>query len=107
MEAGDPGTRRSGVHPGFASLPPVRVSLASLGTRGREKRGAEAMESGPAIFAGIVFALFGGGLMVWIATRLRQRRPVAHGVNPIASAAFASVAALLALTLGAWCFTRL
>ncbi|CAL9498541.1 MULTISPECIES: hypothetical protein [unclassified Streptomyces] len=64
------------------------------------------MESGPAIFAGLVFALFGGGLLVWIGVRTRQRQPVAHGVSPVASAALASVAAVLALVVGAWCFTR-
>ncbi|MFJ4470170.1 hypothetical protein ACIP2X_22230 [Streptomyces sp. NPDC089424] len=65
------------------------------------------MESGPAIFAGLVFALFGGGLLVWTATRVRRREPVAHGVNPVASATLATVAAVIALTLGAWCFTQL
>ncbi|MEV6961396.1 hypothetical protein AB0M97_19780 [Streptomyces sp. NPDC051207] len=64
------------------------------------------MESGPAIFSGLVFALFGGGLAVWTGTRLRQRRPVADGVSPVASAAVAGVAALLALAVGTWCFTR-
>ncbi|MEU3255565.1 hypothetical protein [Streptomyces sp. NPDC006997] len=65
------------------------------------------MESGPAIFAGMVFALFGGGLLVWTAARARHREPVAHGVSPIASAAVASVAGVIALAVGAWCFTRL
>ncbi|MDN0198083.1 hypothetical protein [Streptomyces sp. S.PNR 29] len=64
------------------------------------------MESGPAIFAGVVFALFGGGLLAWIVTSARHRRPVAQGVNPVASATLASIAALAALVLGAWCFTR-
>ncbi|MBG0853492.1 hypothetical protein I2W78_16970 [Streptomyces spinoverrucosus] len=64
------------------------------------------MESGPAIFAGVVFALFGGGLLVWTATRVRRREPVALGVNPVASATLASIAAVIALTLGAWCFTQ-
>ncbi|MEV5339499.1 hypothetical protein AB0K93_13565 [Streptomyces sp. NPDC052676] len=63
------------------------------------------MESGPAIFAGLVFALFGGGLLVWTGVRTRQRRPVAHGVSPVASAALASAVAVLALAVGAWCFT--
>lgn len=63
------------------------------------------MESGPAIFVGVVFALFGGGLLVWTATRVRHRAPVAHGVNPVASAVLASVAALVALEVGAWCLT--
>jgi hypothetical protein len=65
------------------------------------------MESGPAIFAGMVFALFGGGLLVWTAARARHREPVAHGVSPVASATVATLAALITLTLAAWCFTRL
>ncbi|MFJ8507536.1 hypothetical protein [Streptomyces avermitilis] len=64
------------------------------------------MESGPAIFAGTVFALFGGGLLIWTLSRVRHRAPVAHGVNPVASATLASLAAVAALLLGAWCFTR-
>ncbi|MGW0812298.1 hypothetical protein ACWD00_03395 [Streptomyces viridiviolaceus] len=64
------------------------------------------MESGPAIFAGMVFALFGGGLLVWTASRVRHGRPVAEGVNPVASATVATVAAVVSLTLGAWCLTR-
>jgi hypothetical protein len=64
------------------------------------------MESGPAIFAGVVFALFGGGLLVWTAARVRHRAPVAQGVSPVASAALAGVAALVALGVGAWCLTR-
>ncbi|KOU68000.1 hypothetical protein ADK57_15665 [Streptomyces sp. MMG1533] len=64
------------------------------------------MERGPAIFSGVVFALFGGGLLVWTAARVRHREPVAHGVSPVASATVASLVALIALTLGAWCFTR-
>ncbi|MFJ7075733.1 hypothetical protein [Streptomyces sp. NPDC098781] len=65
------------------------------------------MERGPAIFAGIVFALFGAGLLVWTAVRVRQRQPVAHGVNPVASATFAGLVSVIALILGTWCFTRL
>jgi hypothetical protein len=65
------------------------------------------MESGPAIFAGAVFVLFGGALLAWTAVRLRQRRPVAHGVNPVASATLAGGAAVTALALGVWCLTRL
>ncbi|MDT9699488.1 hypothetical protein [Streptomyces sp. P17] len=65
------------------------------------------MESGPAIFAGLVFALFGAGLLAWTAGRVRHREPVAHGVNPVASATLASFAAVIALALAAWCFTRL
>ncbi|NUO43876.1 MAG: hypothetical protein HOV73_20880 [Streptomyces sp.] len=65
------------------------------------------MESGPAIFAGTVFALFGAGLLTWTAVRLRHGEPVAHGVSPVASAAIASCASVIALVVGAWCFTRL
>ena len=64
------------------------------------------MESGPAIFAGLVFALFGGGLLVWTATRVRHGRPVALGVRPVASATVASAVAVAALAAGAWCLTR-
>ncbi|MCT9081074.1 hypothetical protein [Streptomyces fulvoviolaceus] len=64
------------------------------------------MESGPAIFAGVVFALFGGGLLMWTVARVRHREPVALGVSPVASATVATLAALIALALGTWCFTR-
>ncbi|MFC9629483.1 hypothetical protein ACFTY8_09350 [Streptomyces mirabilis] len=64
------------------------------------------MESGPAIFVGAVFALFGGGLLVWTAVRVRQGEPVAVGVNRVASATLAGVAGASALALGMWCFTR-
>ncbi|GHF76202.1 hypothetical protein [Streptomyces griseosporeus] len=65
------------------------------------------MESGPAIFTGLVFGLFGAGLLAWTGARLRRREPVAHGVNPIASATLAALVSVAALTLGAWCLTRL
>ncbi|WP_329554315.1 hypothetical protein [Streptomyces sp. NBC_00696] len=62
------------------------------------------MESGPAIFAGLVFALFGGALLLWTVVRVRHREPVAQGVNPVASTTLASLAAVAALLLGTWCF---
>jgi hypothetical protein len=65
------------------------------------------MESGPAVFAGSVFALFGCGLLVWTAARLRHRAPVAEGVSPAGSAMIASFAGTAALLLAVWCFTRL
>ncbi|MEU5956709.1 MULTISPECIES: hypothetical protein [Streptomyces] len=65
------------------------------------------MESGPAIFAGSVFALFGAGLLLWTGARVAHRSPVAHGVNPVASATLAALAGSGALVLGVWCFTRL
>ncbi|MFF4588031.1 hypothetical protein [Streptomyces sp. NPDC001388] len=65
------------------------------------------MESGPAIFAGMVFALFGGVLLAWTAVRVRHREPVAQGVDPLASATLAALTAVVALAVGTWCFTRL
>jgi len=65
------------------------------------------MESGPAIFTGAVFGLFGAALLAWVPVRLRHRRPVALGVNPVASATLAAIAGASALALGVWCFTNL
>jgi FtsH-binding integral membrane protein len=65
------------------------------------------MESEAAIFAGVVFALFGGGLLTWTTVRVRQGQPVAQGVSPVASATLATLAAVVALSLGVWCLTRL
>ncbi|MFD5336656.1 hypothetical protein [Streptomyces hawaiiensis] len=65
------------------------------------------MESEPAIFAGAVFSLFGGGLLAWTVTRVCQERPVAEGARPVASATLAGVVGVLALAAGTWCFTRL
>ncbi|QYX78380.1 hypothetical protein [Streptomyces akebiae] len=65
------------------------------------------MESGPAIFVGVVFALFGGGLLLWTARRSRLGEPVAQGVRPVMSTTLASVAAVTALALGVWCLTRI
>ncbi|SDD57713.1 hypothetical protein [Streptomyces prasinopilosus] len=65
------------------------------------------MENGPAIFAGLVFCLFGGGLSAWIATSVHRRRPVAQGVDPAVSATVASLVSLASLVVGVWCLTRL
>jgi hypothetical protein len=65
------------------------------------------MESGPAIFAGGVFALFGAGLLAWTGVRIRRGEPVSDGARPVASATVSGGVALLALALGVWCFTRI
>ncbi|MGW4046139.1 hypothetical protein [Streptomyces sp. NPDC004721] len=65
------------------------------------------MESGPAIFAGTVFSLFGTALLGWAAVRVRHREPVAHGLPRTASATVATLTAVAALTVGVWCFGRL
>ncbi|MFG2330160.1 hypothetical protein ACGFMM_11095 [Streptomyces sp. NPDC048604] len=64
------------------------------------------MESGPAIFAGTAFALFGAALLVWTGARLLHRAPVAHGVGPAAAVAFSANAGVIFLALGVWCFGR-
>jgi hypothetical protein len=65
------------------------------------------MESGPAIFTGSVFALFGAALLAWTAVRSRHRRPVAAGVHRIPSVTLVVLAAAASLTLGTWCLARL
>ncbi|WP_030749298.1 hypothetical protein [Streptomyces griseus] len=65
------------------------------------------MESGPAIFAGTAFALFGGALLLWTTVRVRQGEPVVLGVAPRAAALCAGLAGALSLALGVWCFGRL
>ncbi|MER0244697.1 hypothetical protein ACMA1D_09940 [Streptomyces sp. 796.1] len=61
------------------------------------------MESGPAVFAGTAFALFGVGLLLWTAVRLRQRRPVLDGSHPTTAAVLSTVLGAAALTGGIWC----
>ncbi|TQK52785.1 hypothetical protein FBY35_3237 [Streptomyces sp. SLBN-118] len=63
------------------------------------------MESGPAIFAGTAFTLFGAGLL-WTGVRLRHRAPVAHGVSPATAVALAVLLDAVFLALGLWCFGR-
>lgn len=65
------------------------------------------MESGPAIFAGTAFTVFGAGLLVWTAARVRHRAPVAHGVNPAVAVTFATAFGAAFLALGVWCFGRI
>jgi hypothetical protein len=65
------------------------------------------MESGPTIFAGMAFALFGAGLLLWTGARLAHRAPVAHGVSPATAVALAALFGAGFLALGVWCFGRL
>ncbi|MER0446544.1 hypothetical protein ABR738_18575 [Streptomyces sp. Edi4] len=64
-------------------------------------------ETGPAVFAGTVFVLFGGVLLLWTASRARRREPVADGTPPVASAVLALAFGVGFLLLGVWCFTRI
>ncbi|WP_299530258.1 hypothetical protein [uncultured Streptomyces sp.] len=65
------------------------------------------MESGPAVFAGAVFVLFGVALLIWTGARVQHRAPVAHGVSPRASTALATIFGVLFLALGVWVFIRI
>ncbi|MFJ1901390.1 MULTISPECIES: hypothetical protein [unclassified Streptomyces] len=64
------------------------------------------MESGPAVFAGTAFALFGAALLLWTGARVLHRAPVAYRVSPLASTVLATVFGVVFLVLGVWCFTR-
>lgn len=39
------------------------------------------MESGPGLFAGTVFVVFGAGLLLWTGTRVRAGAPVVQGAR--------------------------
>lgn len=65
------------------------------------------MESGPAIFAGTAFVVFGAGLLVWTAARVLHRAPVAYGVSPAAAVAFATAFGATFMALGVWCIGRI
>jgi hypothetical protein len=58
------------------------------------------MESGPALFAGAIFTIFGTLLLLWTAARVRMRVPVAAGVHPVAAAVLATIFGTAALGLG-------
>jgi hypothetical protein len=65
------------------------------------------MESGPAVFAGTTFVLFGTALLVWTGACIAQRAPVAYGVRPVVSATLATLLGVLFLALGVGFFTRI
>ncbi|MCS0639255.1 hypothetical protein NX801_27170 [Streptomyces sp. LP05-1] len=65
------------------------------------------METGPAIFAGLAFTLFGAGLLVWTGARTLHRVPVALGTAPAAAATFAVTLGAAFVILGVWCFGRI
>ncbi len=64
------------------------------------------MESGPAVFAGAAFTLFGVGLLLWTSVRVRLREPVAEGANPAMAAVLTSLFGVGFLIVGVWAFTR-
>ncbi|WP_256105137.1 hypothetical protein [Streptomyces sp. ODS05-4] len=65
------------------------------------------MESGPAIFAGAAFSLFGAGVLLWTGARVLHRSPVVYGVRPAAAATFAASLGAAFMILGVWCFGRI
>ncbi|MFJ5549292.1 hypothetical protein [Streptomyces sp. NPDC093225] len=64
------------------------------------------MESGPAIFAGAVFTVFGAALLFWTGARVMHRAPVAEGVRPAVAVPLAVLAGAVFLALGVWCFAH-
>jgi hypothetical protein len=60
------------------------------------------MESGPAVFAGTVFTLFGTGLLLWAGAQSRLRTPVAHGAGA-GTAVLYAFSGVISLAAGVWC----
>ncbi|MFD7662879.1 hypothetical protein [Streptomyces sp. NPDC059788] len=60
------------------------------------------MESGPEAFAGVTFALFGAGLLVWTGVCARTGEPVADGVSRSTGTALALLFGLAFLATGCW-----
>ncbi|GAB2572926.1 hypothetical protein GCM10027168_02270 [Streptomyces capparidis] len=60
------------------------------------------MESGPAVFAGTVFSLFGAALLLWTGARARSRAPVVHGGGAGAVVLYTATG-LASVAAGVWC----
>ncbi|WP_052866065.1 hypothetical protein [Streptomyces niger] len=60
------------------------------------------MESGPALFSGVAFALFGGGLLLWLVARASLHAPVALGVSRPLAVTMTALFGTLFLTAGCW-----
>ncbi|MFJ3922780.1 hypothetical protein [Streptomyces sp. NPDC090022] len=65
------------------------------------------METVPAIFAAVVFLLFGAAVLTWTGTRVLHRAPVAEGVRPALAVPLALLAGGVSLAAGVWCLGRL
>lgn len=64
------------------------------------------MESGPAVFAGTVFTLFGAGLLLWTlrtGAQSRPRTPVAHAAGAGWSSLLHALSGVISLAAGVWC----
>lgn len=60
------------------------------------------MESAPAGFAGTVFTLFGGALLLWTGARAVLGAPVVEGASPRAAAALSLFFGAGTLATGLW-----
>lgn len=65
------------------------------------------MESGPEVFAGASFALFGAGLLVWTGVCVGTGTPVADGVNRPLAMVTALLAGVVFLATGGWLLAAL
>ncbi|MEU8681023.1 hypothetical protein [Streptomyces sp. NPDC048611] len=65
------------------------------------------METGPEAFAGVVFALFGAGLLVWTGVCARTGAPVADGVSRPVAAVTTLLAGVAFLATGCWLLVAL
>ncbi|MEU7434534.1 hypothetical protein AB0B07_27425 [Streptomyces sioyaensis] len=65
------------------------------------------MESGPEAFAGVAFALFGGGLLAWTGLCMRTGMPVADGVSRPVATVTALLSGVVFLTTGCWLLAAL
>ncbi|SCE25039.1 hypothetical protein GA0115246_113131, partial [Streptomyces sp. SolWspMP-sol7th] len=74
---------------------------------GRMDRVDAVTENLPAVFAGAVFLLFGGCLLVWTCVRIALGVPVAEGARTGTAAALALLFSVSSLGLGLWCFGRI
>lgn len=63
------------------------------------------MESTPALFAGVVFTLWGSGLLFWTASRAGRGLPVTEGGGRGATMLTTVFGVLFVLT-GVWCLTH-
>ncbi|GGT16575.1 MULTISPECIES: hypothetical protein [Streptomyces] len=64
------------------------------------------MERGPAVFAAVVFLLYGTALLAWTGACARRGAPVAEGVRPSLALPAALLGAAASLALGAWCLAH-
>jgi hypothetical protein len=63
------------------------------------------MESAPALFAGLVFLLFGAGLLTWAVTRAVRHAPVTYPARP-AAIVMVTFFGAVSLAGGVWCLLQ-